>query len=159
GRDAEIQELTDRVRRAPLTVLYGVSGYGKSSLLGAGLIPELTTTGYAVALLRRCYDDLGIRSLSLDIMREVAAQQPGVVLPDPEEPIPTLWELCPDRRQPWLPPEAQAADEAEGAEAGEASSPTSPLRPVVILDQFEQIFTKGEDYEKPEPPLPPARTA
>ena len=54
GRDPEVRELSDRVRRAPLTVLYGVSGYGKSSLIGAGLIPAMRAAGYPIVLLRRC---------------------------------------------------------------------------------------------------------
>ncbi|MEO0043260.1 MAG: hypothetical protein RL329_2708, partial [Bacteroidota bacterium] len=41
GRDAEINQLTALVFAEKLTVLYGKSGYGKSSLLHAGLLPRL----------------------------------------------------------------------------------------------------------------------
>ena len=41
GRDAEIAEIFVRVRDHTLTILYGQSGLGKSSLLGAGLLPKL----------------------------------------------------------------------------------------------------------------------
>jgi hypothetical protein len=37
GRDAEAEELLRRVTTAPLTVLFGKSGLGKTSLLQAGL--------------------------------------------------------------------------------------------------------------------------
>ena len=41
GRDTDAEELLRLVRLAPLTVLYGKSGLGKSSLLQAGLFPRL----------------------------------------------------------------------------------------------------------------------
>lgn len=139
GRDSEIRELTDRVRRAPLTVLYGLSGYGKSSLLGAGLIPALTADGHKVTLLRRCYDDLEHRPLSADIIAAVRADWGDLSPPSsPSEGdftsdgAATLWEFYHDRRRPWF---QTALDTDEFAD--------SP--PVLLLDQFEEIFIKGED--------------
>lgn len=41
GREEETQELLRLIRLSPLTVLYGKSGLGKSSLLQAGLFPKL----------------------------------------------------------------------------------------------------------------------
>src|SRR5438477_6143979 len=41
GRTVEIRDIFLRVREQPLTVLYGQSGLGKTSLLRAGLIPKL----------------------------------------------------------------------------------------------------------------------
>lgn len=41
GRDRDQADLFDLVKREKLTVLFGKSGYGKSSLVKAGLIPEL----------------------------------------------------------------------------------------------------------------------
>src|SRR5688500_10028764 len=41
GREAEKCELFERVQQFPVTVLYGKSGTGKSSLLQAGLYPML----------------------------------------------------------------------------------------------------------------------
>ena len=41
GRDRDIRELADRVRRQPVVVVVGPSGVGKSSLVQAGLIPAL----------------------------------------------------------------------------------------------------------------------
>ena len=77
GRDPEVRELSDRVRRASLTVLYGVSGYGKSSLICAGLIPILRKAGYPIVLLRRCYDDLASRPLHGDVIAACASEIPG----------------------------------------------------------------------------------
>ena len=52
GRQAESEELLALVRANQVTVLYGASGTGKSSLLGAGLIPLLEAEGHAVILER-----------------------------------------------------------------------------------------------------------
>ncbi|MFM7402211.1 MAG: hypothetical protein ACKO4W_15050, partial [Bacteroidota bacterium] len=41
GRDRDIVALTETVRVEPLVVLFGRSGYGKSSLLNAGVLPKL----------------------------------------------------------------------------------------------------------------------
>lgn len=46
GRDGEKQQLLQHVKRAPLTVLFGRSGLGKSSLLEAGLFPLLRDERY-----------------------------------------------------------------------------------------------------------------
>jgi hypothetical protein len=138
GRATEIRELTDRVRRAPLTVLYGVSGYGKSSLIGAGLIPALRAAGHPIVLLRRCYDRLASHSLQAEVIAACAAAIPGCVLPDHTAPL-TLWEFFHDRDRPWL--KGPAAEEDDD---------TSAPWPVVLLDQFEEIFIKGEDRSSPD---------
>lgn len=52
GRDAEIREMAIRVRSQALTVLYGQSGLGKTSLLGAGLLPALRASRCRPVLLR-----------------------------------------------------------------------------------------------------------
>ncbi len=44
GRDGEITDLVRRVKRRLLTILFGVSGLGKTSLLQAGLFPALRAT-------------------------------------------------------------------------------------------------------------------
>jgi hypothetical protein len=46
GRTAEIRDIFLRVREEPLTVLYGQSGLGKTSLLRAGLMPKLRVEGF-----------------------------------------------------------------------------------------------------------------
>lgn len=46
GRDTEASELLERVGQSPVTVLYGKSGTGKSSLLQAGLFPRLRDNNF-----------------------------------------------------------------------------------------------------------------
>lgn len=45
GREADLDDLRRRIKLAPLSVLYGKSGLGKSSLVNAGLIPDLRRRG------------------------------------------------------------------------------------------------------------------
>ena len=46
GRDAEIEQSVDRLRRYPFLAIIGSSGSGKSSLLAAGILPALARTHY-----------------------------------------------------------------------------------------------------------------
>ena len=52
GRDAEAAELLRRVRRERLTILFGQSGLGKTSLLCAGLFPRLRAVDFLPVYLR-----------------------------------------------------------------------------------------------------------
>ena len=57
GREREADELARLVRRERLTVLFGRSGLGKSSLLGAGLFPRLRQDLHLPVFLRVGYGD------------------------------------------------------------------------------------------------------
>ena len=52
GRDAEAAELLRRVRRERLTILFGQSGLGKTSLLCAGLFPRLRAADFLPVYIR-----------------------------------------------------------------------------------------------------------
>src|SRR3982074_3877911 len=55
GRDEEVAELARRVQRKLLTVLFGQSGLGKTSILRAGLVPRLRAQGYCPVYVRIDY--------------------------------------------------------------------------------------------------------
>ncbi len=127
GRDQEIRDVFLRVREHSLTVLYGPSGLGKSSLLGAGLVPKLRAEGYQPALLRLRYE-VGAPPLSAQVSAaldaltqtgQAAANEPG-----DGSAAATLWERFHHRRL--------------------RLSSSAVARPVLILDQFEEIFTLTE---------------
>ncbi len=130
GRDAELEELRDRVLRAPLTVFYGVSGYGKSSLLGAGLVPALRDEGYLPAPLQRFLFNDRSHPPQAQALDAIIQALPSVDGFDPAtlDRSRTLWEFFHDRSLPWW--------RTEGGE---------PVQPVLIFDQFEDFFTLGED--------------
>lgn len=55
GRDEEIAELGRRVQRKLLTVLFGQSGLGKTSILRAGIVPRLRPEGFCPVYVRIDY--------------------------------------------------------------------------------------------------------
>ena len=55
GREDEVAELARRVQRKLLTVLFGQSGLGKTSILRAGLVPRLRAQGYCPVYVRVGY--------------------------------------------------------------------------------------------------------
>src|SRR5215475_1018495 len=55
GREEEVAELGRRVQRKLLTVLFGQSGLGKTSILRAGLVPKLRAQGYCPVYVRIDY--------------------------------------------------------------------------------------------------------
>ena len=56
GREEEAAELGRRVQRKLLTVLFGQSGLGKTSILQAGLVPRLRPEGYCPVYVRLDYN-------------------------------------------------------------------------------------------------------
>jgi hypothetical protein len=132
GRDAEIREVFLRVRDHTLTVLYGQSGLGKTSLIGAGLIPKLRADGFRPMLLRLRFEDS-----DLPVIEQVRAALAAACASETESAETllarwrnsTLWECF---HQPAL-----RADHL-------AAAP-----PVLIFDQFEEIFTLGAAQRPP----------
>ena len=55
GRDEEVAELARRVQRKLLTILFGQSGLGKTSILRAGIVPRLRAQGYCPVYVRIDY--------------------------------------------------------------------------------------------------------
>lgn len=120
GRDEEIAEILVRIRENILTILFGQSGLGKTSLLGAAVVPRLAAANFTPALVRLDYAT-GAPSLLEQTRDAFRRAMPGIAWPD-DAPVITLWELF-HRLPPLLP----------------AGSPA----PALIIDQFEEIFTLG----------------
>ena len=128
GRDEEIAELARRVLRKPLTVLFGQSGLGKTSILRAGLVPRLRPEGCCPVYLRVDYGPEApppAEQLKQAVFRATLASgswsQTGVAVQGE-----SLWEFLHHR-------EDQLRD-ADGR----------VLRPLLIFDQFEEIFTLAQ---------------
>ena len=130
GREADRQIVTANLYAARLTILYGASGVGKSSLLQAGVLAYLhQIPGQAAVLFNRWQVD-PVAGLKLAVAGEVAR-----VLPE-------------------------GADKAGGRPAHDRDEPTldrylerqahglrGPL--VIILDQFEEFFLYDRSDEGP----------
>jgi tetratricopeptide (TPR) repeat protein len=129
GRSAELQDFFERVLHKPLTVLFGQSGLGKTSLIQAGLIPKLREAGLLPVRIRLRYDeDAGSPGLQMiEALRESLHVAGRDDLSEVSAGATDLWLLLHD---------------AEFGFIDEEGSPV--IRPVFIFDQFEEIFTLGE---------------
>jgi conflict system STAND superfamily ATPase/WD40 domain-containing protein len=123
GRDNEIEELFELVDDHLFTVVFGKSGIGKTSLLKAGLMPQLRKKFYLPIYVRVDFNAAKsplrqVRELVYSTMNEIDSEIAEIG----EE---SLWEYLHNVKL------------FKGR-----------VIPVLILDQFEEIFTLGK--EKPE---------
>lgn len=132
GREAEVAELGRRVQRKLLTILFGQSGLGKTSILRAGIVPRLRPEGYCPVYVRIDYGRESpppSEQIKQAVLRATAAagtwSQPGI-----SQPGETLWEFLHHR------------DDVLRDSGGRT------LIPLLIFDQFEEIFTlaQGDDF-------------
>ena len=128
GRDEEVAELARRVQRKLLTVLFGKSGLGKTSILRAGLLPKLRQHGYCPVYVRIAYgreSPAPAEQIKAAIQRAASVSgewtRAGVAAAGE-----TLWEFLHHRDD--------VLRDAAGA----------PLLPLLIFDQFEEIFTLAQ---------------
>ena len=143
GREAEADLLLTMVRHRLLTVLYGQSGLGKSSLLQAGLFPRLRADGWLPVYIRLSHTDadgLGGKGTSAlvaqtrQFIRDAisdAIEQKQLLPADANGPSPmprddeSLWEYL------------------HRKVSGLRSPDRERVAPVLVFDQFEEIFTLG----------------
>jgi WD40 repeat protein len=127
GRDEEIEAIYRRIVSSRLTLLFGLSGLGKTSLLRAGLFPRLRREHYFPVYIRLSYGR-DLASPVEQIKAEIAAQAKvsGVEAPAPRGGE-TLWEY-------FHRPDADFWDERN-----------NPCIPVLVFDQFEELFTKSRE--------------
>ncbi len=118
GRDREIRSVLSLVLAERLVVLFGKSGMGKSSLINAGLAQPLLERGYFPMTLRLSDRVRGPLGGLLDGVR-AAAQAAGVEIVGGDES--NLWRFF-STAEFW-------------------SRGNDLYQPVLILDQFEELFT------------------
>ena len=128
GREDEVGELARRVQRKLLTILFGQSGLGKTSILRAGIVPRLRPEGYCPVYVRIDYSPDSpppSEQIKQAIFRETQASgtwsQPGSAASGE-----SLWEFLHHR------------DDVLRDRSGKT------LIPLLIFDQFEEIFTLAQ---------------
>ena len=126
GRDAEITELVQRVRADRVTVLFGQSGLGKTSLLNAGLFPRVRGDGFLPIYLRLEYGrgEFPVEQIKGALAKETAEQ---TIEARPYLPGESLWGYFQER----------------GTEFWDRWNRL--VTPVLVFDQFEELFTRGSD--------------
>ena len=131
GRDREIERLVRLVSDEPLVLLHGESGLGKTSLLQAGLFPRLRTQGFLPVLVRLDFS-VAARALAEQVRNRIGEELERELVDGPRpHPGERLWEYN-HRPDGWL-----------------WSPHQTPLLPVLVLDQFEEIFTLGGGLTAP----------
>ena len=128
GRDEEAAELARRVQRKLLTVLFGQSGLGKTSLLRAGLVPRLRGEGFCPIYVRIDYapgSPVPSEQIKQAILRATTEAgywtRPGSAIEGE-----SLWEFLHHR--------GDLLRDSDG----------KPLMPLLVFDQFEEIFTLAQ---------------
>jgi hypothetical protein len=128
GREEEAAELSRRVQRKLLTILFGQSGLGKTSILQAGLVPRLRPEGFCPVYVRLDYDPHSpspAEQIKRAVFRATEAAgswtQSGSAVTGE-----TLWEFLHHRDD--------VLKDAHGR----------TLIPILIFDQFEEIFTLAQ---------------
>jgi tetratricopeptide (TPR) repeat protein len=131
GREEEAAELSRRVQRKLLTVLFGQSGLGKTSILQAGLVPRLRPEGFCPVYVRLDYDPHSpppAEQIKRAVFRATDAAgrwtKTGAAVTGE-----TLWEFLHHRDD--------VLQDASGR----------TLTPLLIFDQFEEIFTLAQGDE------------
>ena len=127
GREDEVGELARRVQRKLLTVLFGQSGLGKTSILRAGIVPRLRDQGYCPVYVRIDYGP-DAPAPAQQIRQAIAQATAGggntvSAAPLDDE---SLWEFLHHRDD--------VVTDADG----------KALIPLLIFDQFEEIFTLAQ---------------
>lgn len=129
GRENEAEELARLVRREVLTVLFGRSGLGKTSLLNAGLFPRLRENLHVPVMIRLAH---------------------GAALPLRDQVWQALAAACSaagvDATAPL--PEASLWEHFHRAGAGYWNTRNRAVIPVLVFDQFEELFTLGQVDEE-----------
>ncbi|MSU50069.1 MAG: hypothetical protein EXS37_13460 [Opitutus sp.] len=144
GREKETEELVRLIRRNTLTILFGQSGLGKSSLLQAGAFPQLREADFLPLYLRLDH------SINVAGLAEAGSGKPGSATPATPPP------LADQVKSALTAAFASAGADAPGFRASETlweyfhrkdidiwSAKNRLLTPVLAFDQFEEIFTLG----------------
>ena len=147
GRDKEIKEVSGLIRNENLILLFSRSGTGKSSLIKAGLMPQLrkdleylpvyihlydslvntnSTNSISNYVIRRCKEEIGKH---LEGKENVKIQFADLEIPD------SLFEFVTTTR-------LSITESSENASIDSIITQTEyPIKLLIIFDQFEEIFT------------------
>jgi tetratricopeptide (TPR) repeat protein len=129
GRASELQDIFERALHKPLTILFGQSGLGKTSLIQAGLIPKLREAGLLPVRMRVRYDE-DAPSIGRQMIEALGEALRAAGRED-------LAATCLGTSNLWL-----LLHDPECGLIDENGSPS--VRPIFVFDQFEEIFTLGE---------------
>lgn len=138
GRDEETTELLEKLKTSPFLAVIGDSGSGKSSLVRAGLVPALHRGHFRDAAAASASWRVAVIKPGSDPFRELAS---GL--------LDLLDEATPAERMSTL--DACAGQLGKGTQGlCNAISALVPKgeRTLLIIDQFEEVFTQSHDPDE-----------
>jgi WD40 repeat protein/TPR repeat protein len=127
GRDEEVEELSRRVRRDTLTVLFGRSGLGKTSLLSAGLFPLLRAEDFLPVYVEFAFGESNpspVEQVKTALRDNLDKYHIEARRPLPEE---TLWGYFHEKDSEFW------------------GRRNRLITPVLVFDQLEEVFTRGQN--------------
>jgi len=145
GRDEDTEKLFQLVKYNSLTVIFGKSGIGKTSLLNAGLFPRLKKENFRPIRIRLNFSPdasslkeqicsaivSGLASNENDNSKIEIKSQIEDIPPHPLSTDETLWEYF------------RRVNHFETTKEGKKK-----IIPVLVFDQFEEIFTLGRYHKE-----------
>ena len=149
GRDHEIKEVCRLLDLDRLVILHGTSGMGKSSLINAGILPDLAQirqwqVPYKVVPIRFTNYDPGMARLRLRIQGVDIDEEN--LLNWMKDPIDRFVDACVSDQKLWKEIIPMPSDNFWlAAKILEVECGEDTLRIVFVLDQFEELFTYPEE--------------
>lgn len=125
GREIETDELLARIHKYNILGLFGESGTGKTSLVNAGLVPNFKKEGF-VSISVRCLDE-PIKRIREELLKTLKEKKVSTQLIDGLAASDTFAHLIVQLR---------SIVEKEN------------LNIIIIIDQFEEIFTRAREVER-----------
>ncbi|MEY2562404.1 MAG: hypothetical protein QOH88_597 [Verrucomicrobiota bacterium] len=126
GREREVAELARVIRQESVTVFFGKSGLGKSSILRAGVSPLLRDSEFVPIYVRLNHaDEAPPLEDQVEIRLEEILEQEKIEAPKPVR-AETLWEYFHKKECDWW------------------DKNNRLVKPVLIFDQFEELLTVGQ---------------
>jgi tetratricopeptide (TPR) repeat protein len=126
GREREVAELARVIRQKTVTVFFGKSGLGKSSILRAGVSPLLRQSEFVPVYIRLNHDEAAPPledQVEIAIEEVLAREKIEAAKPVRSE---TLWEYFHKKESDWWDPDNRL------------------VKPALIFDQFEELLTLGQ---------------
>ena len=134
GREDEIRILSQMVAESIQVTIFGPSGTGKTSLLRAGVLPALAERDFVPVYVRLDHSRSApahgaqIRQAIEEQFRRLSIEVDPLAEPTRRDEEESLWEYL-HRNEFW-------------------SARNRLVRPVIVIDQFEEIFTLGQTAQK-----------
>lgn len=134
GRDAEIEQFSSQIAASPIVLLFSRSGLGKTSLVNAGVVPALRQRGYLPIVVRLAAGEFYTQEPRLD--------NDGRVTGDIASNLLDQIEHCAAAAGVEIKGEKDRSGLWAFFSSARFHARDRGIRPVLIIDQFEELFSR-----------------